>query len=291
MSIMAEIQRIDNNIANALSACAEKGVTVPADANSNNLPGLIAQISTGVELPELTSPAAASEIFEGKQAIDQEGNIQMGTFTIESELTDQENLLDELESVLEGKASTPALPSVEQATPTITVSSGGLITASATQEAGAVPAGTKSATKQLTTQAAKTVTPGTSQQTAVESGRYTTGAVVVAGDSNLVPENIVSGKTIFGVTGTAETGGGASVETASVTFRNVSPFPATFEAWVVNGDIEAEMITAFGTYTVLKNSFIYFASGNVMGPGNGVTWTETNKVFLVSGDGYINIDA
>lgn len=67
-----------------------------------------------------------------------------------------------------------------QATPSITVSSGGLITASADQSAGYVSSGTKSATKQLTTQAAKTVTPSTSEQTAVNSGVYTTGVVKVA---------------------------------------------------------------------------------------------------------------
>lgn len=49
-----------------------------------------------------------------------------------------------------------------QATPSISVSSSGLITASATQTAGYVTAGTKSGAKRLTTQAAKTVTPSTS---------------------------------------------------------------------------------------------------------------------------------
>ena len=91
-----------------------------------------------------------------------------------------------------------------QATPSISVSTAGLITASATQSAGYVSSGTKSATKQLTTQAGKTITPGTSQQTAVASGRYTTGAVYVAGDSDLKAENIKSGVNIFGVTGTLE---------------------------------------------------------------------------------------
>lgn len=67
-----------------------------------------------------------------------------------------------------------------QATPSISVSSAGVITASATQTAGYVSAGTKSATKQLTTQGAKTVTPTTSEQTAVASGVYTTGAIKVA---------------------------------------------------------------------------------------------------------------
>ena len=100
-----------------------------------------------------------------------------------------------------------AMPTASQATPSISVNSSGLITATATQSAGYVSSGTKSATRQLTTQASKTVTPTTSQQTAVSSGRYTIGAVYVKGDANLIPENIVSGTSIFGVEGTAETGG------------------------------------------------------------------------------------
>lgn len=102
-------------------------------------------------------------------------------------------------------------PRVEVATPMIDVSAGGLITATTEQEKGYVSGGTKSSTKQLTTQAAKTVTPGTTAQTAVASGRYTTGAVQVAGDANLVPENIAEGVSIFGVTGTHSGGGGGEV--------------------------------------------------------------------------------
>lgn len=104
------------------------------------------------------------------------------------------------------KVTVNAMPTATQATPTISVSSAGKITASATQTAGYVSAGTKSATQQLTTQAAKTVTPTTSNQTAVASGRYTTGAITVKGDSNLKAANIKSGVSIFGVTGT-HTGG------------------------------------------------------------------------------------
>lgn len=97
---------------------------------------------------------------------------------------------------------TTTIPEVDQATPSISVSSAGLITASATQTVGYVAAGTKSATKQLTTQAAKTITPGTSNQTAIASGVYTTGAITVAGDADLIASNIKSGVSIFGVTGT-----------------------------------------------------------------------------------------
>lgn len=107
-------------------------------------------------------------------------------------------------------------PRVEVATPMIDVSAGGLITATTEQEKGYVSGGTKSATQQLTTQGAKTVTPGTSNQTAVASGRYTTGDVVVAGDANLVPENIAEGVSIFGVEGTHSGGGGGDVATLTI---------------------------------------------------------------------------
>lgn len=102
------------------------------------------------------------------------------------------------------KVTVEAMPTATQATPAITVDNNGLITASAEQSAGYVAAGTKSATKQMTTQAAKTVTPGTADQTAVAAGVYTTGAVTVKGDANLDGANIVEGKSIFGKTGTAE---------------------------------------------------------------------------------------
>lgn len=121
-------------------------------------------------------------------------------------------------------------PRVEVATPTIDVSAGGLITATTEQEKGYVPGGTKSATQQLTTQGAKTVTPGTSNQTAVASGRYTTGDVVVSGDANLVPENIAEGVSIFGVQGTHSGGGG----TSTVSFASAGNSDIDFVYYTAN---------------------------------------------------------
>ena len=126
----------------------------------------------GTSLPALSNPGAAADLKNGKQLIDANGNVLTGT-----------------------------MPNITLPTPGITVSSGGLITASYEAAAGYSAGGSKSGTKQLTTQAGTTITPGTSQKTAVASGRYTTGNVYVAGDSDLKAENIKDGVNIFGVTG------------------------------------------------------------------------------------------
>jgi hypothetical protein len=91
-----------------------------------------------------------------------------------------------------------------QPTPSISVSSSGLITASYTPSVGYNSSTTtKSTTKQLSTKSATTYTPTTSSQT-ISSGYYLTGTQTISGDSNLLAKNIVSGVSIFGVSGTAE---------------------------------------------------------------------------------------
>lgn len=71
--------------------------------------------------------------------------------------------------------------------------------------AGYVSSGTAgnssvSLTASVTTKAAATITPGTTNQT-IASGTYLTGTQTIAGDADLVASNIVSGVQIFGVTG------------------------------------------------------------------------------------------
>ncbi len=66
-------------------------------------------------------------------------------------------------------------------TPSITVDANGKITSSVTHTvSGYVEANTKTATKQLPTQAGKTVTPTDAEQTAVSAGTYVTGDIKVA---------------------------------------------------------------------------------------------------------------
>lgn len=134
-----------------------------------------------------------------------------------------------------------AMPTATQATPSITVSTAGKITATATQSAGYVASGTKSATKQLTTQAAQTITPGTSNKT-IASGRYLTGTQTIKGDSNLVAGNIKSGVDIFGVTGTY-TGGGTTLETCNVQITDASQLYAIAYTTVdANGNVTAAFV-------------------------------------------------
>lgn len=58
--------------------------------------------------------------------------------------------------------------------------------------------------KPTTRQAAKTYTPGTSNQT-IPAGTFLTGAATIKGDSNLKGANIKPGVSIFGVSGTLST--------------------------------------------------------------------------------------
>lgn len=125
---------------------------------------ILATKASGVNPTDAT--AVADEIFQGKTAYTSEGKVT-GTFTIDEELTTQDNLITEIQNAVDN------LPE---------------------------------ATQDLVLQN-KTVTPTTSSQTIVADNGYDgLNSVTVNGDINLVAENIVSGKSIFGVMGNASSG-------------------------------------------------------------------------------------
>lgn len=150
-------------------------------------------------------------------------------------------------------------PKVEQATPSISVSSSGLITATSNQQEGLVPSGTKTATYQLTTQSGTTITPGTSQKTACASGRYATGNILVAGDSDLKASNIKSGVNIFGVTGSLE-----GKEAATGTF-NLTSYEGSITLYYFSTDGHKSTTLTSGKIVddILKGSLIIVLQATV----------------------------
>lgn len=141
--------------------------------------------------------------------------------------------------------------------PTASINStNGLVTASHTQSTGYVTGGTTTGTLQLTTQAAKTVTPSTSSQTAVAAGRYTTGAITVAAvpteektattNGEVTPS---SGKFLSKVTVNVPTGSTINNQNKSVT-----PTESSQEVTADSG------YTGLGTVTVGAISSTYVGS-------------------------------
>ena len=184
----------------------------PLQINNSSLEDIINKLNDmpnpGPDITDAT--ATANDILEGKTAYTASGKTN-GAIPI--------NILGDITvngskiTIPKGYYASNYTQSVDlasQASPVISINSSGLITASATQVEGYVLSGSKSSTKQLSVQGTSTITPGTTNKTAVTSGKYTTGTITVKGDSNLVSENIKDGVSIFGVTGTYEGSGGSS---------------------------------------------------------------------------------
>lgn len=96
-----------------------------------------------------------------------------------------------------GNITVDAMPTGALGTPIVNASTG-VVTASVATSGYLDTSATM--TLQLTTKSSATITPGTMDQT-IAAGQYLTGTQTISGDANLVTENIISGKSIFGVSG------------------------------------------------------------------------------------------
>lgn len=74
--------------------------------NTTSLQDLLEQVNAlpdagGVDLPELTNEGTAADLLSGKELIDSEGNKVTGTFTLDSELTTQDDLIAQIQAAVD----------------------------------------------------------------------------------------------------------------------------------------------------------------------------------------------
>lgn len=81
---------------------------------------------------------------------------------------------------------------------------------------------------------ARTITPSTISQVAISSGYYTNGNITVAGDTNLVPNNIKKGVSIFGVSGGYE-GSVSGGEFESIFNKTITSFYNSTISYIKSG--------------------------------------------------------
>ena len=118
-------------------------------------------------------------------------------------------------------------------------------------------------TGSIQSQAAQTITPGASDKT-IASGKYLSGTQTIKGDANLLAENIKSGISIFGVTGTYESSdssGGKNVAQGTITGAG------TNAVTIDTG------LNSFTTLLVVKDSFVSATTGIEILVVNGIGGT------------------
>lgn len=140
-----------------------------------------------------------------------------------------------------------ALPEPE--IPSINIGSDGVVTASANG---------LTAEKAMSIKGHTTITPGTSNKTAISAGTYATGNIIVAGDTDLVADNIRAGKEIFGVTGSSWAGN----LTFNGTYATSTYYTSAGSFLSVDKDTGRAFITIQGgTSTSYEN--IYFTASSL----------------------------
>lgn len=251
MSVQTEIDRIIQAVAEAHEKVLEKGGTTAVPYLVANLKTAIDSIPLGVKLPTLTNPGAAANLLEGKQLIDQEGNVVDG-----------------------------AMPEVELAKPVVKLGgkygngNNSEIYVSVTQEPGYVSGGTKEAyaTVPNMTQP-RTVTPSLQPQTIRCNGYMMLTDILV----EAVPEEIVPDWNQVTATA-ADVRTGKSIATTDGIVEGTMPdvlLPTLlFRVLPQNGMFEVEMFQEKPGYVIQQSSKVRMDAFRFITPdGNEKTGT------------------
>lgn len=205
---MANIPITDNTtLLNALKAKAQ---TLPAKGSGST------------DAPDLSGiTAAAEDILAGKKSVDATGAEITGTMTNNGAWTSTKTSNGSV-TIPEGYHNGSGKVSVNVSTSTsagaldtpsinFDTTNGKFTATSKVKTSGYIGTSeTKTASYTINRYLGGEYTPTKASRTVSLTGKYCTGDVVIKGDNNLVPENIKSGVSIFGVEGTLKTGATAT---------------------------------------------------------------------------------
>lgn len=177
-----------------------------------------------------------------------------------------------------GTPESPEINEVEQATPSISINSSGLVTASATQEEGYVAEGTKTSEMQLKTLSSQIITPGQTDQK-IEAGVYVIGTQTIKGDENLKSENIKEGVSIYGFDGTYKATAASITVDSELMANSTNPIQNKAVYNAINAINKSTNIT---TYTDPSQFGCTFAS-TITEVCNA---TPSNSIFMCNAGGF-----
>ena len=213
-----------------------------------------------------TDTVAADKLVEGITAHNSQKALITGTIPIKD--SNAISLQGDVVAVQRGyyeNDTTKLIEPTPVATPSISVSSDGLISVTSNQLSGYVAAENQTIFKQLPTENDKTFMPTSSDQIAVMPGKYTVGNIKVKGDPNLVSTNIKGGTSIFGIEGDP-----ALVDTtdSNATINDIKAGKTCY----VNGSKLTGVYDPFSVFTGTQETHTVY-------PGNTITMGDIVSIY------------
>lgn len=228
MTIASEITKLNTNLTNSYTACQNKGATLPANQNFDNLATCVSSIPTATEptLASLTvTPSTTAQTLTPPSGTDGYNTVNVSAVTASIDADIVASNIKSGVNIL-GVSGTVTALAGETRTVSITSTSGNTFTPSSGKNG-------ITSIKCNPTNKALTITPSKTSQTKTVPSNYSgygtvkCNAVTSSIDSNITAGNIKSGVTILGVTGTYEgSGGGGGGNTIRFTSSQISSVEA-----------------------------------------------------------------
>lgn len=195
-----------------------------------------------------------------------------GTNTNDATLSSGAQMLKGVTAYSKGTKYTGTIATVEGPTPDISVSSDGLIAASVSNPKGYQAESTiKTATQQLTTKGATTITPSSASQIAVNSGVYTTGKITVSA----VPTETKK----ITANGTYSPSAGKYFSSVEVAIAGDTP---TYQSKTISPSTSVQTVTADSGYDALSDVTVNAIQTETKSVTSNGTYKPTNGKYFSS---------